>query len=91
MRYEVHCATCDKEVDQVVIERDVYRRADIVVAWCHGKYAEVHASDTDMASAMDPHKTYKMIVFTKPVRIIVDRDLGDEDSDQPWQGETCQM
>lgn len=91
MRYEAHCVTCDKPVDQIVIERDALRRSDIVVAWCHGKFAEIDARDSEISEAVGRDGVIKLSVFSKPVPVIEDRDRGDEDPKEPWQGNTCQL
>lgn len=90
MRYEVKCLTCDKPVERMAKERDPLRRSTIIVVWCHGKYAELNLGDSLLVES-GIRDICKLEAFAKPAPIIIDRDRGDEDPNEPWQGETCQM
>lgn len=86
----VKCLTCNKDVERQAGERDIFRRMTLIEVWCHGDYSVVEVSDTMVEQAfMTGH--INLTAFARPVLIIIDRDRGDEDPNEPWQGETCQM
>lgn len=89
MTFKVRCLTCDKPITKMAQERNVYRRSTEITVWCHGKHATLEVDARQLM--MMEGETIHLTAFPKPTRIIVDRDLGDEDPAEPWQGDVCQM
>lgn len=87
MIVDVWCEACNKRVAEVTKEWCLYRRSWIINAWCHGDHVELGIEEIALMN-MDE---FKFTVFSRPVRVIIDRDLGDEDPGEPWQGTTCRM
>ncbi len=89
MTYKVTCLTCKKPVDKMSTERNVYRRSTEIHVWCHGKHATL-----EVTYAMDVNSndsTIQLNAFPRPALIIEDRDRGDEDPNEPWEGKSCQF
>ena len=95
MIIEVTCQTCNKLVDKMATERNLFTLQTIISVWCHGKYQELELSDAVASLAAYGSRRQDNVVglraFSKPVMIIIDRDRGDEDPNEPCQGPTCQM
>ena len=90
MNVEVQCLTCKKPVDKVFVERNVYRRSYEVDAWCHGKREELEITHLDALNNPGP---FRLEAFRPPtiINVVIDRDLGDEDPNEPWERQKCQF
>lgn len=89
MTFEVQCLTCNKPIAKVATERNVFRRTTEITVWCHGTHATLEVGATRLM--LNEGSTIRLTAFPKPTRLIVDRDMGDEDPAEPWQGDVCQM
>lgn len=87
MIINVRCLMCKRPADDVVTEWNVFRRAWVIDVWCHGEHVELGIAEV----ALIEKNEFNFEVFKRPVRIIIDRDLGDEDPNEPWRGHTWRM
>lgn len=88
---KVHCRKCDKMIHPSMVAvsaPDLFTRTTTVTVWCHGGKQALSISDV-MSDAM--YGTATLSAFVSPVPIVIDRDRGDEDPNEPWQGDSCQM
>lgn len=91
MNIKVNCKTCGRQANRVLTHRDVIKRGVVTVVRCHGQRAELFVPDMAAHEAYTAGQDLILEAFAKPVMIIIDRDTGDEDPNEPIQGPTCQM
>jgi len=87
----VTCKTCNRAPDKVFKQRNHTMCGVEVVVRCHGKRTELFVSDMRAHDVYTNGGDIELEVFTRPIMIIIDRDPGDEDPNEPIQGPTCQM